>query len=385
MKIVINKSNIILLLYMILSAIYTSPLFSLQRFNSVLYYLYYFNMIFIVFGFMTMIYKKDIKFLALSVCETVTLTIICLLNGTEVRQWIVILTLTIGMYYVTNITYVKSFFQILTFVGLAYNLVSFVISPGYYQQWYESESIMNPNTIGIMNLFYAVIINSYIHLYISSKIKRCLYIFYNGFVMYILYIYRGRTSQFAFVLFIVLFLLTSIGKIINNKKIINAIMIGINIGGVLFPLLYTMVPKTLINWIADYSGKSYFSGREVIWGRFYLALMDFKNFLIGPGYWRKAEYTTLWSEKRVYSMHNNFLYIVLCFGMIGLFLYALFSVFRVIQMHNEGRINNIVGFSGFLAFMILGYTENTFSYAFFVVAFNLLLGMSSCGNIEKKL
>lgn len=227
-----------------------------------------------------------------------------------------------------------------------------------------------------MNLVFAIVINSFIDMTIRKKwMRRFLFVIYNGLIAYNLFLYRGRTSQFAFAVFLIFFIFLNNG-FLKHFRLITGLVIGIITGGFIFPILYIGMPKTIVNWIADTTGKPYFSGREIIWSRFFLSLTELKNLLIGPGSWRKGEFTTLWAERRVYTMHNNYLDILLCFGLLGAIVFLLFTAWRIYNLCKNGKINNYVCLCGYFCFLILGYSENTFTYAFFAVLTNLLLGLS---------
>lgn len=378
MTIKLKKNNLVLLMYVILSALYTSPLFDMQFFDYVLYFLFLFNWCFIVLGLFYAYKNADIKVILSLVFIVMIIFIICMLNGTDLRQCNVILALIIGMYYTTSISYSKDFYRLIGLVGIIYNFVSLICSPDYFVDWGESSgTMMNPNTIGIMNLFFAIIVNSYIHLFVSNK-KKC-YILYNAIMLYLLFAYRSRTAQVAFLVFIVLFVLFTY-KIVVKSKLLYVITCLLSILGLIVPLIYVTMPKEIMNWIADLTGKPYFSGREIIWARFYYTLRDIKTFLLGPGLWRKEEFTTLWNNGIVYSMHNNYLDIILCFGGIGFIIFTLFISTRIYFLSEKQKINNYVCLSGYFSFMILGYAENNFNYAFFVMLYNVLIGLSIYAN-----
>lgn len=377
MKIILKKNNIILLLYVIIAAIYTLPTFNVKLFEYALIAVFYFNVVIIVMGIYQTFKNEDFKVFLLSCLILAGGIVICAINGTSIRNLSSYMALVLGLYYTTNIVYSKDFYKILFLVGLAYNLYSFLLSPVYYDAWMANpENMMNPNTIGIMNLLFVIIVNSYININVKRKgARRFLFLTYNMLMFYVLYLYRGRTSQFAFVVFLVFFILLNSG-FLKRYILTPALIFATIVGGFFFPVLYINMPKAIINWIADTTGKPYFSGREVIWSRFFLALTETRNLLIGPGSWRKEEFTTLWAERRVYSMHNNYLDILLCFGLIGAIVFVIFTTRRVSALCKAGKMNNYVCLCGYFCFLILGYSENTFNYAFFAVLTNLLLGMS---------
>lgn len=380
MLIKIKKNNLILLIYVILSAFYTSPLFDLKLLDYVLYLLFLFNWCFILWGIFYAFKNNNVKIVISLMLIIVIIFMVCMLNGTSLRQCNVILTLIIGMYYTTSISYSKAFYQLVSVVGLVYNLLALIKSPNYFVNWEASgQATMNPNTIGIMNLFFAIIVNSYIHLFVSDKRKKYCYLIYNAMLLYILFVYRSRTSQVAFLVFVLIFILLK-RDILNKPKLLFIITCGLSIMGTIVPLLYIAMPKQIMDWIANTTGKSYFSGREIIWGRFYTSLADFKTLVLGPGLWRKEQYTSLWDNGRVYSMHNNYLDIILCFGLIGFIIFTLFIAIRIYSLSKRQILNNYVCLSGYFAFMILGYTENNFSYAFFVMLYNVLIGLAIYAN-----
>lgn len=385
MKIILRKDNILLLIYVVAVSVYTLPISSIKIFNFSLTILFYFNVVFILLGMLHAYTLGDYKSFFIIVFISAIAFIICLFNGTHLQNLSIFLSLIIGMYYTTSISYSRDYYKIICIVGLIYNVISLIYCPNYFEQWENNaENMINPNTIGIMNLFYAIIVNSYIHLFykqssqkgeINRYKKRIFFISYNTIILFILFSYRGRTSQSALLFFLVIFAFLKEGVVKKPKLLCT--MVGILIvGGVFFPILYINMPKSIMNWIATTTGKPYFSGREVIWSRFLAALANMKNLLIGPGSWRKAEYTTLWASRRVYSMHNNYLDILLCFGCLGLIMFLSFTLWRIYHLSKETKMKNYVCLIGYVAFLVLGYSENTFVYAFFVVLFNVLLGMS---------
>lgn len=375
----LKKNNVLLLLYVILSAFYTSPLFNIELFDYVLYALFLFNWFFIILGLFYALKNDDVKVVLSLILIIVVIFMVCMLNGTSLRQCNVILTLIIGMYYTTSISYSKAFYQLISMVGLIYNTIALIYSSNYYMNWEDSgQMTMNPNTIGLVNLFFAIVINSYIHLFFKSRrLKKYSYIIYNGVLLYLLFTYRSRTAQVAFLVFIIIFLLLK-QEIVNRPKTLALITGGLAIMGTIVPLLYIAMPKNMMDWIANTTGKPYFSGREIIWGRFYASLADKWNLLIGPGMWRRTEFTSLWNNGRAYSIHNNYLDLILCFGAIGLGIFILFISLRIYSLSKSDKFNNYVCLAGYFSFMVLGYTENNFTYAFFVILFDLLIGMATC-------
>lgn len=158
-----------------LSAFYTSPLFNIGLFDYVLYVLFLFNWFFIIWGLFYALKNDDAKVVLSLALIIVVIFMVCMLNGTSLRQCNVILTLIIGMYYTTSISYSKAFYQLISIVGLIYNVLALIKSPNYFVNWEASgQATMNPNTIGIMNLFFAIIINSYIHLVCAGPEKKIL-------------------------------------------------------------------------------------------------------------------------------------------------------------------------------------------------------------------
>lgn len=392
MKILLRKDNILLLIYTALTLIYALPISNISLFNYALTILFYFNVVFILLGLLYAFLNRDYKNLIFMVICGVVAFIVCLINGTSIHNLCVLLTLIIGMYYTTSIGYSRDFYKILCLFGVFYNIVSFIYCSNYFERWANnSDTLMNPNTIGIMNLFYAIIVNSYIHLFyknrnhqnfIARNIKKIIYVLYNAVVLFLLFSYRGRTSQSAFLAFLVLFLVFK-EQIESKPKLIVKITGTLILLGILFPIFYINMPKNIMIWISTVTGKPYFSGREVIWSRFFTALSNKTNLIIGPGSGRKAEYTSLWESHIVYSMHNNFLDIMLCFGCIGIIIFMAFTLWRIYFLSKAGKITNYVCLLGYMSFIVLGYSENTFVYAFFVMIYNLLLGMSLYNNGRK--
>lgn len=383
MKIILRKDNILLLLYVTLASLYTLPVSNVKVFNLFATMLFYFNIVFILLGVLYVFQRRDWNSFFILVCTSVLAFVICIINGTSMHNLCVFITLIVGMYYTTYISYSNDYYKILCVVGLFYNMFSLLFCQNYCERWSIDEvSLMNPNTIGIMNLFYAIIVNSYIYLRFESQTqrsfwgrnkKKIVYVAYNSLILYILFSYKGRTSQFSMLIFLFLFYILS-EKIVKKTMILISGIGLLILAGVLFPILYVNMPKIIMDWIAEITGKSYFSGREVIWSRFFIAMDNKRNLLIGPGDWRKAEYTKLGT--RVFSMHNNYLDIMLCFGVIGIAMFLIAALFRIYQLSKKEEITNYVCLLGYIAFVVLGYSENTFVYPFLVMFFNVLIGMS---------
>ena len=135
----IKKNNLILLIYVILSALYTSPLFNLKLLDYALYLLFLFNWCFILWGIFYAFKNDDVKVVISLMLIIVIIFMVCMLNGTSLRQCNVILTLIIGMYYTTGISYSKAFYQLISVVGLVYNLLALIKSPNYFVNWEASE------------------------------------------------------------------------------------------------------------------------------------------------------------------------------------------------------------------------------------------------------
>ena len=185
----LKKDNIIVILYVIMAAVYTSPLCSMRIFNLVLVLMPYLNLFFIVLGIYYVFQYKDVTSLYVLTLITAVLFSISIINGTSKRHIIDFLSIIIGMYYTTSITYHRESYKILFVTGLFYNFVTLICSREYYLDWFTNEATMNPNTIGIMTFFFAILVNSYVMLYWEEYVRNVFVLIYNISIMYILYVF----------------------------------------------------------------------------------------------------------------------------------------------------------------------------------------------------
>lgn len=252
---------------------------------------------------------------------------------------------------------------------LLVNIFLVIKSKNYYEKFlYNQTEYLNSNTVGIVIMFTA--------LYISSFIKIIQYKYNTLFILliYIISIWgmincKSRGALLTFFAFLLMKYIIP-RKVYINKRLIIFLSILIILFGVIFTYIYVYMYLNNFNIKIPFTNKSFYTGRELIWLRYYNEVLDNPiNILFGLG--SKAD---LYSGKDL-NLHNVYLTVLTDFGIIGFLLYFSFWIAQIIKIYKKRRLSyEIINFVIlFLSVLIYGYVEvsmlwhNMFIFSFMCI------------------
>ena len=374
-SVIVNNKNTIFLLYFIVVLFTSNPLANDMIFRELSEFLYYGNLIFVVLGFYCILRNEDKEIVLRFALTCLILVTICLINKTSIGALSAFLTLIFGMKYCCNLDFDDDFLSIIANAGIVYIIISVMLCNSYYLNWFSGSRIINPNTICSLIFVFTVFINLIIGYKCSSKLLFLI----NILSVFLIFKYKSRTCLVAICIFLALPYIIP-DRFWQNKRIMVTAIIFAAIGGVLFPLVYINAPQFLVQFVTSVTHKDFYSGREQIWTRLFNALKDPKNFIIGPGSWREAEFGRLIFKKKesLASMHNSYMSMLLNFGISGIIVYINILCSTISKVYISAQIDRRVkiALSGYISFMIIGYGEVLLLHSLTVMLANLMLGMA---------
>ncbi|QNH51167.1 O-antigen ligase family protein [Acinetobacter venetianus] len=118
--------------------------------------------------------------------------------------------------------------------------------------------------------------------------------------------------------------------------------------------------------VIDKTGKRLESGRFEIWELIF-SNMSFSNYIVGLG--GGTDYEAIIGSKL--SAHSGYVYIISSYGIVGLFLFAMASIFSIIRLFKEGYYFSFLLFVALLfrEFFEVTLLHNSFPIALFFWAF----------------
>ena len=256
----------------------------------------------------------------------------------------------------------ESFYK-LTLVFIAFVVIWGLFSNGYVERFVNNRSrYINSNSVASAVEGCAI----YVDLLIMKLNRKKIY----SVIVYIFAFIcvlncQDRTAAICMALFIILAHL--IPKKIFTYRMVMIICIALMIMGFLFPMFYVWLYKggAIVNTnFLSFSDKSFFSGRELIWVRFFDVMgKSFKNWMIGVG--SNAPIYLYYGEQQ--HLHNNSLAIITCFGIVGyvIFFGYILAKIRKILKNKEPDKFIVTCIISFFVYLIAGFTENS------MVGFNL--------------
>lgn len=376
-KLLIRFDNVLLLLHFLLLLIICIPFSSSSIYNQFAYILPYCNLIYILLAGIRMWRDKNFNSVMLLVITTILIAAICFINGSSMGSASAYLTLIFGMYYACKIEYNDTFLELVSLTGEIYIALSTLIAHNYFIKWSSNSNLINPNVLSAITLIFLMIINIK---WTSTRRGKYLIVLFNLLAIYEVWSYDSRTCLFALIVYYLFSLFISKGFRFGQKSAV-VITILIIVGGMLFPLFYINTPQWLIGIISNITHKTFYSGRQVIWKRFFDTIANDKLALfIGPGSHMESYFgeVNLGSNRIAYlSMHNSYLGIMLNFGLLGMILYCFFLAInlRDIFKNNNDLLTSKCLIS-YIVFLIVSYAEMNLLNSYEVMAFNILLGIS---------
>lgn len=211
---------------------------------------------------------------------------------------------------------------------------------------FTSKIGFNENTIGY--IFFISL--PFIHILLKkSNLKKGIYkvvlLAVTVYIAYGIYDSKCRSALYAFILYWIVYMLVT--KFKDKKKFWSVFCSLLLIGCILFPLLYVGMWRNNIDIKLPFTNKQLYTGREEIW---YNALQLLKgNLLTGVGY----------NYVEILNTHNSLMYILLIYGIVNLTLILLlfFKCIKKIVKKLENDDINRIGFSGFVANILIAYFE----------------------------
>lgn len=255
-------------------------------------------------------------------------------------------------------------------------IVSLVHCPDYFAKWTASgESGMNPNTLAFL-----IALSSAFILIFGSNSK--IYRKYHFLIPQLLLTFWGilncgsRASLLMFMVFVVFKCLMPM-KLKQSKRVTVSIYIIFVIAGFLFPMFYIYLSNNArmlnIPVISSLiSQKSFFTGRERIWGSLFSEFSKNKySWLFGLG----SKITN--TESSLNNPHNSYMLILMDFGLLGLAAYYSFYIFYLRSLYNRGKLCcaqiDLIYLA--LSFFVLNFFEVTLLWHPFIVIISFIWGI----------
>lgn len=378
-RLLVRADNILLLFHFLLLFFVCLPYSSNIIFRQIAEILPYINLIYIVLAGIRMWRDHNIRNVVFLVVTTLTVAFICIFNGSSMGSASAYLTLIFGMYYACTIGYNDSFIKIVSSVGIIYILISAVGSRNYFANWNMSGNSINPNTLAIVTLVFLFFIN--IDGLITHK-ARWKIVLINIIAAYDIWSYDSRACIFSLLVYYILILINSKNKKLGFRFWAILLVIAFT-GGILFPLFYINTPQWLITLVTNLTHKTFYSGRQAIWARFFDTILnDRLAFIIGPGSHMERYFgeINLGSQTAYMSMHSSYLGIMLNFGLLGIILF--FGVL-ILHINDLFKINRTGGtilsicIVSYITFLVVGYAEIILTNSYVVMAFNVFIGLAN--------
>lgn len=184
----------------------------------------------------------------------------------------------------------------------------------------------------------------------------------------------------AFLLFMILNYL--IPKRIWNKKRVILFTGGLMLAGFMFPLVYLSIGqnRTLQELVYNLTGRSLYTGREILWIEFYNGFGDSKvAWLFGYGSLADS----------LPNIHNSYLLVMMNFGIIGIAFYMCYMLMNVINVIRTKEKKPISDFQlkcifMFWCFQLIGCTETVFLWNPTILIVYIALAMGQNESLRKK-
>ncbi len=275
--------------------------------------------------------------------------------------------------------YIKILFYICIGISVYYAMVSH----DYVNRWLKNvHGIINPNSVSMLLLYcFIFIVFSLNYFNVLKQKNRKIIIFFMWLFEFVLvHLYKCRTIQISLLFFLVSYFF--IPERLWRKEIFVRLFFSIIFwGGCIFPLIYISLFKNefLAQIILKMIGKAVFTGRELIWARFFNDILGNLGALF-IGYGSPMEFRF----GHGLSMHNTYLAIWLNFGLIGCLIFYLFLQICIDEMFKftvSGARRTL--FIGYLTFMINCYCEVILQTPQSMLWVNMLLGFACNESLEK--
>lgn len=270
--------------------------------------------------------------------------------------------------------------KMLTVIMILLNLFLVINSPGYYAKWFfNRDEYINSNTIGMVLMYTAIYSSIFLRRLKIKNAKLYIIIIYGLSIFGILNV-QSRGSLLTLSSFIILDTFVS-NKLWRNRRFVKlfyVILLGL---GLSIPYIYTRMYNAGLQFDIPFTGKTLYTGREIIWNNFYHELSNNSMALIF-GLGSNAE---LWSG-RTLNLHNNYLGVIANFGVIGFVLYYVFWFSQIYSLFKKNQIESyqISLLVGFFSILVNGFFEiSTLWHVMFFFNF-MFLGLAMCENNFKQ-
>ncbi len=373
-----NQSNILILIAIVLNLL---MFVDLRLFNVLWKWCPYINLIFMAWWGLHENFRRmrEGKFLFLC-CLFSYLFLASLLNKSSLGALCAFLTIFSVVLFFSKQPFSPLFFKGLSGISLCILCWYFIHAKSYYSLFKADEShAMNPNSIGMITFILYAWLNTYLSRdnVKSKKIaKLCLFFA----CIYIELSLKCRSSLIILIFYTLLFWFMP-KKFWTSKIRVSLLTITIFLGGFIFPLYYVRLSKNidLSIWIYNLTGKYLFTGRELIWGRFFKILaQDWLSIWVGPG--SNMEYAV----GQGFSLHNSYLGITLNYGILGFTFLASFIIYKIYHLCSKEISNSQISLLiAYLSILILSYSEVVLQTTYITVLVNMLLGLFNNPSFHK--
>lgn len=247
--------------------------------------------------------------------------------------------------------------------------------------YFLDHSDYNPNSIALTFFMFGSFLTLFLDI---KKISHIFIISVIGlFLFHIIMEYDCRTDMAAFVIYIILRLLPN--KLYQNKTRLLIILLVLTIGNLMYVYIYMSMYDGLIEFESfdqfsrTFSDKTFFSGRQLIWGD----LLDglHANPLLGTG----SNIKIYFFYGGMLNVHNSMLTFYALYGYPVGILSTILIIRTVLPMHQYMHIPIVKNsFACYASFLLIGFNETIIQADPFRCLIPLMLAYSTINSVAKR-
>ena len=258
-----------------------------------------------------------------------------MVNGSSFGAASAFLAVFAYILYFEKIHVNDSFMKILLFGGLCMILWYLPKVNTVYSDFIAGTAMYSPNSISMVLVVIFIWFSTYFHM--KREKSGALVIILYLCIMAMVFMMKTRSAMAILLLYGILFWGVP-RRLYNRKKLVMFTTVLIITFGCIFPVIYVSLSSNsfIAEFIYKLTGKYLFTGRDLIWKRFFTAMKENEmGFLIGLG--SHAEY----SIGQGLSLHNSYLNIILNYGIGGIVILAGFLCLKIKDLYRKsnGRLS----------------------------------------------
>lgn len=296
-----------------------------------------------------------------------------MINGSSFGAATAFLAVFTYVLYFENIWINATFMKILLLMGFCMIMWYVPQANTIYNNFIAGKEIYSPNSISMVLVVIFVWYSTYFHMK-KDKFNIWIILLYI-FMMVMVFMMKTRSALIILLLYGILLWIVP-RKMYNSRKIVTYVALIIIFFGCIFPVIYVSMSSNsqIADFIYNMTGKYLFTGRDLIWKRFFIAIEENKmGFLWGLG--SKAEY----SIGQGLSLHNSYLNIILNYGIGGIVILQYFICLKIRDLY-ENNSNGLTFaqvslLSGYFCLLVESCAEVTLLTSYMVLFTNMLFGL----------